>query len=121
MTDRYKSNGLRHLINATGYSLNGLVSAFREETAFRHELMALAILLPLALWFDVSPAERAVMIASLFVVLIVELINSAIEAAIDRIGLERHDLSGRAKDMGSAAVFLAMMLVPLCWGLILLT
>lgn len=121
MTESYKSRGFRHLINATGYSLSGLVTTFREEAAFRHELGLLAVLLPLAFWFDVNGVERAVMIGSLFLVLIVELINSAIEAAIDRIGMERHDLSGRAKDMGSAAVFLAIVQVFVCWGLILLT
>lgn len=120
MTANYKSRGLKHLINAAGYSVNGLITAFREETAFRHELMVFLLLLPLALWLDVSSAEKALMIAVLVLVLIVELINSAIEAAIDRIGLERHDLSGRAKDMGSAAVFLALMLVVLVWGVILL-
>lgn len=120
MTDTNKSRGIKHLINAAGYSFNGLVSAFREETAFRHELMAILLLLPLALWFDVSAVERALMIASLLLVLIVELLNSGIEAAIDRVGMERHVLSGRAKDMGSAAVFLALMLVVLVWGVILL-
>lgn len=120
MSTEYKSNGVKHLISATGYSVRGLRSAFREEAAFRHELSAFVILLPLALWLDVSAAERSILIASLVLVLIVELINSAIEAVVDRIGLERHELSGRAKDLGSAAVFLAMMLVLVCWGVILL-
>ena len=119
MSDSYKTKGFRHFLNAFDYSLSGLKAAFQQEAAFRHELSALCVLLPTAFWLDVSAAERAIMVASLFLVLIVELINSSIEAVVDRVGLERHPLSGQAKDMGSSAVFIAMMLVLLVWGIVL--
>jgi len=117
----YKSKGFTHFWNALNYSLLGLKAAFQQEAAFRHELSALCVLLPAAFWLEVSAVERAILVSSLFLVLIVELINSSIEAVVDRIGLERHPLSGQAKDMGSSAVFIAMMLVLLVWGIILLS
>jgi diacylglycerol kinase (ATP) len=112
--------GLRRLLNALGYSLHGLASAFRHEDAFRQEVLLAAVLVPVALLLDVSGPAKAVMIASVLLVLIVELLNSAIEAAIDRISLDQHRLSKRAKDIGSAAVFLSLLNVAVVWALVLL-
>ncbi|MDD3649976.1 diacylglycerol kinase [Immundisolibacter sp.] len=107
--------GLGRIARAAGYSFNGLRAAFAGEEAFRQELLIVAILSPLGWWLGRSAVERALLIASLLLLLIVELLNSAIEAAIDRIGPERHELSGRAKDMGSAAVFVALVLTGVVW------
>ncbi|KAF0191677.1 MAG: diacylglycerol kinase [Gammaproteobacteria bacterium] len=111
--------GLKRLVNATVYSWQGLVSAFRHEEAFRLELVLFAILAPLAYWLGDGGIARALLIGSLLLVLIVEVINSAIEAIVDRIGSERHELSGRAKDMGSAAVFIALVNAAAIWWLVL--
>lgn len=111
--------GLRRVINACGYSVQGFRTAWHNEAAFRQELTLAIILLPLALWLDVSTVERIALITVLALVIIVELINSAIEAAIDRIGPENHELSGRAKDLGSAAVFVALTLTVYVWAVIL--
>ena len=100
------------------YSYNGLREAIRVEAAFRQELLLLVVLLPIALWLPVTLTERALLIGVLFIVLIVEILNSALEAVVDRISLARHDLSRRAKDFGSAAVFLALTLTAIVWGLI---
>ncbi|WP_108652426.1 diacylglycerol kinase [Dongshaea marina] len=113
------NTGLIRIIKATGYSLKGFAAAFRHEAAFRQELLMAVILIPLALWLGDSGVERAVLIASVVLVMLVELVNSAIEAVVDRIGSERHELSGRAKDIGSAAVMLALLLMVVCWALIL--
>jgi diacylglycerol kinase (ATP) len=110
--------GLGRITRATGYSFNGLRAAFAGEEAFRQELLIVAILTPVALWLGQTAVERALLIASLLLLLIVELLNSAVEAAVDRIGPERHELSGRAKDMGSAAVFVALMLTGVVWLLV---
>lgn len=107
--------GLRRLINATGYSLQGLKAAWRHEAAFRQEMMLVLPLLPVALWLGTTMIQRAVLIFSLLLILIVELINSAIETAIDRIGLEHHELSGRAKNMGSAAVMVSLAAAAVVW------
>jgi diacylglycerol kinase (ATP) len=112
--------GFKRIFNAGGYSLAGLQAAFRGEAAFRQLVLANVVLIPLAFWLEVSRVERAVLIAACLLALIVELINSAIEAAIDRISLERHPLSKNAKDMGSAAQLVAMTLIALVWGIILL-
>lgn len=112
--------GLTRLLNAVGYSLAGFGSAYRHEEAFRQEVLLAAALVPIAFWLDVSGVERALMIASIVGVLIVELLNSAVEAAVDRISLENHRLAKRAKDIGSAAVFLALALTALVWASILL-
>jgi diacylglycerol kinase (ATP) len=114
------TRGLSHVIAACGYSLRGLRAAFKYEEAFRLELLALLIMLPLAFWLGQSPLEYALLIGALLLVLIVELINSAIEAVVDRVGIEHNELSGRAKDIGSAAVFLALLNSTVIWGLILL-
>lgn len=104
---------------ALGWSMNGLVAAVRHEPAFRLELYLFAILAPLALWLGRGGIERAVLLGSLLLVLIVEMVNSAIEAVVDKASPERHVLAGRAKDMGSAAVLLALINVIACWTLIL--
>ena len=103
---------------ATYYSYRGIKSAWINEAAFRQELAFMVILLPLAFWLGENGLQRAVLIAPCFLVVIVELINSAIEAVVDRIGPERHELSGQAKDMGSAAVFFALCLVVITWSLV---
>ena len=113
--------GFRRLVNATRNSLAGLVEAVRHENAFRQELILAAIFLPLAFWIGDTALERAVLIGALMVVLIVELLNSAIEATVDRISFENHRLAKRAKDIGSAAVMLALFNAALVWILILAT
>ena len=114
------ATGLQRLINATRYSLIGLGEAARRETAFQQELLLAALLVPLALWWGDNGTERALMIGSLVLVLIVELVNSAIEATVDRVSLDAHPLAKRAKDLGSAAVMLALGNVALVWLLVLL-
>lgn len=99
--------------------MRGFKACYAEEEAFRQEVWALIALLPLGLWLGETPLERAVLIGSLLIVPIVELLNSAIEANVDRVGLEHHELSGRAKDIASAAVFLSVVFGWVVWGLIL--
>ena len=111
--------GLRRMINAAGYSFAGLRAAFKYEDAFRQEVFLTALLIPLALYLEQDATSRILMIGSLFIVLITELFNSAIEAVVDRVSLERHTLAKRAKDIGSAAVFVALVNVTVTWGLIL--
>lgn len=113
--------GWRRLVNATGYSWAGLKAAWRNEEAFRQEGLLCAVLTPLALWLGHSPVEQALLIGSLLLVVIVELLNTGIEAAVDRIGPERHELSGRAKDIGSAAVFVSLLNAAVVWSLLLLS
>jgi diacylglycerol kinase (ATP) len=112
--------GVARVVNAAGYSWAGLTAAFRHEDAFRQEVFLLLVLVPLALYLGDTGIERALMIASLLGVLIVELLNSAVEAAVDRISLEHHHLIKRAKDMGSAAVMIALVNVAVVWALVLL-
>jgi diacylglycerol kinase (ATP) len=112
------NTGLRRIFNAFFFSLAGLRAAWVNEAAFRQECVLAVLLTPLGVWLGRSAVEHALLIGSLLLVLIVELLNSGIEAAIDRIGSERHRLSGRAKDLGSAAVFVALAMVFLVWGLI---
>lgn len=107
--------GLRRLSGALGFTLAGLRHAILHEAAFQQELAACAVLIPLAVCLPVSRLERLLLILSMGLVVLVELLNSAIEAAIDRISLERHPLSGRAKDLGSAAVGIALLMSMLCW------
>lgn len=114
-----RSTGFRHLINSTRYSLRGLRAAFRDEVAFRQELSLCVILLPLAIWLGREPVEWILLIGSCLLVLIVELLNSAVENVVDRIGPEHHELSGRAKDIGSAAVMLALAAAGMTWGILL--
>lgn len=112
--------GLRRIINATGYSLAGLRAAFIGEAAFRQLVLLNAVLIPLSFLLSVSRAERALLIAVCLLSLIIELFNSAIEAAIDRISLEQHPLSKNAKDMGSAAQMVGMTMIAVVWAIILL-
>ncbi len=112
------NTGIGRILRATKFSAQGISAAWKHEAAFRQELLLVVMLLPAAVWLGQTALERAVLIGSLFIVMIVELINSAIEAAIDRHGDEQHELSGRAKDMGSAAVFGSLLLVVVVWGLI---
>lgn len=111
--------GLPRLWRATVVSYWGLGYALRNEEAFRIEFAICLVMAPLALWLGHDKIERVVLLMSLFIVLITELLNSGIEVAIDRIGKEQHPLSGAAKDLGSAAVHLSLLQVPLVWGLIL--
>lgn len=110
-----KNTGIKRIILAAGYSIAGFKAAFRHEAAFRQELLLAVILIPLACWLKVESSQRVMMIAVLFLVLIVELLNSAIEAVVDRIGPQQHELSGRAKDLGSAAVLLSLLLTAYVW------
>lgn len=110
-----KATGIKRLVNAMGYSRDGLAATFRSEAAFRQECLAAAVLVPLAFFVAPDRVMLVLMIASLLLVLIVELLNSAIEATIDRFGPERHALAKQAKDGGSAAVLLALILAALVW------
>ncbi len=112
--------GLPRVIDAFRYSCQGFIAAWRNEAAFREECLLLLILIPLAYWLGASSLERVLLIVPGFLILIVELLNSAIEAVVDRIGEEHHVLAGRAKDMGSAAVFVAFVYMGISWLLILL-
>jgi diacylglycerol kinase (ATP) len=111
--------GLRRLWNALRYSLSGLRAAWDNEDAFRQEVWLAVLLIPLALWLPVSATQSALLAGSVLLVMIVELVNSAIEAAVDRISLDNHHLAKRAKDIGSAAVLLALVNLLLVWGLVL--
>ena len=112
--------GLRRILNAARYSLAGLVAAVRHEDAFRQELMLAAVLAPLGLWLGKTGFERALLVGCLLLVLIVELLNSAIEATVDRVSLDAHPLAKRAKDLGSAAVMTSLLLAGVTWLLVLL-
>jgi len=112
-------SGLARLRGALRASLAGLRAAWRYEAGFRQEVAACTVLVPLALWLPVSVLERLLLLGALIGVLIVELLNSAIEAVIDRISMEHNELSGRAKDLGSAAVLLSLILTALIWGIVL--
>ncbi len=121
MESPYKGKtGLQRLINATGYSISGLVEAVRNEDAFRMELAVAAIALPGGLWLGPTGIAKALLVGSVLIVLIVELLNSAVEATVDRISLEDHRLAKRAKDIGSAAVMLSLINAAAIWGLVLL-
>jgi len=113
--------GLARLKNALGYSLAGFVAAFRNEQAFRQVTLLAAVLIPLALWLPVATVERVLMIASVVLVAIVELLNSAIEAAVDRVSFRKHPLAKRAKDIASAAVLLSLINAAAVWLVILLS
>jgi diacylglycerol kinase (ATP) len=110
------NTGIRRIIRATRFSAQGFAQAWKHEAAFRQELALAAVLTPAAFWLGQTALERAALIGVLLLMLIVELLNSAIEAAIDRHGEEQHELSGRAKDLGSAAVFVVLVLVGVVWG-----
>jgi diacylglycerol kinase (ATP) len=112
--------GLVRLWNAFGYSLAGFRAAYKHEDAFRQEVWLALILVPLALWMPVTMIAKALMIGSVLLVIIVELLNSAVEATVDRISLENHDLAKRAKDIGSSAVLVSLINVVVVWALVLL-
>ena len=121
MTGPHKGiGGLRRVWHALHHSIDGLKAAFVHEAAFRQEVVLAALLIPAALWLPASALGKALMIASVLLVLIIELLNSAVEAAVDRISLEQHALAKRAKDAGSAAVLLALVNVVIVWVLVLL-
>ena len=110
------NTGIRRIIRAVKYSAQGFRSAWKNEAAFRQELLTVVALIPAAFWLGRTVIEQAMLIAVCLLVLVVELLNSAVEAAIDRIGPEQHVLSGRAKDMGSAAVFVVIAIVVVVWS-----
>jgi diacylglycerol kinase (ATP) len=116
---KHAAGFIAQLWNGTRYSLRGLGAAWTHELAFRAEVGVLLLILPAALWLGTDNLARALLIGSWLLVLVVELLNSAIEAAVDRLGPERHELAGRAKDLGSAAVFVAIVLASLVWALCL--
>jgi len=113
-------NVIGHIINAFRYSYAGLESAWKNELAFRGEVVVATIMIPLGIWLGRAAVEQALLIASILLILLTELLNSALEAVVDRIGPERHELSKRAKDMGSAAAFISMVTAALVWIVIAL-
>ncbi|CAH1903788.1 Diacylglycerol kinase [Candidatus Nitrotoga sp. HW29] len=115
----HKTSGLRRLVNALRYSLSGLFLAWRDESAFRQEAIFAIVLVPVAFMVPVDVTQRVLLVASVMLVLMVEMINSSIEAVVDRISLDIHPLAKKAKDMGSAAVLLALMNAILIWAMIL--
>src|SRR5271155_3734056 len=119
MTDRNKPTGISRLIRSFGYSFQGFRLAWREEAAFRQELGLSVVVIPAGLYFGNSGVERALLIMPMLLILVVEFLNSAVEAVVDRSGTERHPLAGMAKDMGSAAVLLSFILLGTVWLLIL--
>jgi diacylglycerol kinase (ATP) len=112
--------GWRRILFAFGYSMKGFKACYELEEAFRQEVIALIVLVPLGLWLGTTPVERALLVGSLLLVPVVELLNSAIEANVDRVGLERNELSARAKDIASAAVFMSIAFAMTIWALILI-
>jgi len=115
----HNTKGIKRLIKALAWSLSGLKKAFQDEIAFKQEVILFIILAPLGIWLGETNVEKCLLVGALFLVLIVELLNSALEATVDRIGEEIHPLSGKAKDIGSAAVVLALLNAGVVWALIL--
>lgn len=111
---------LQRIIRAAGYSMKGLKSAYTNEPAFRQEIWCSIVLIPLAFWLGNDVIEKILLLGTVFLVLIIELLNSAIESVVDKIGSDFHELSGRAKDIGSAAVFMVMVLLAITWLLIII-
>jgi diacylglycerol kinase (ATP) len=118
-TGKPGNTGITRIIKATGYSLQGLKAGWKHEAAIRQELMLLVIALPVAMLVDVTLVEKILLVGVLVLLFVTELLNSAIEAVVDRIGVEHHELSGRAKDLGSAAVMIMLLFSAVTWGLIL--
>jgi diacylglycerol kinase (ATP) len=110
--------GLKRIAYATVFSISGLRAAWRNEAAFRQECVLALILIPAAFWLGRTAVERSLLIGTVLLVLIVELLNTAVESIVDRVGTDHHELSGQAKDQGSAGVFVSLMLTLLVWGLI---
>jgi diacylglycerol kinase (ATP) len=119
MSHRHKPTGITRLLRAFGYSFQGFQHAWREEAAFRQELALSLGVIPLGLYLGHSGVERALLVSPMLLILVVEILNSAVEAVVDRSGTERHPLAGMAKDMGSAAVMLSFVLLGTVWLLIL--
>jgi diacylglycerol kinase (ATP) len=119
MSDRHKPTGILRLLRAFGYSLQGFRYAWREEAAFRQEAGLALLVIPAGLYLGRSGVERALLVSPMLLILVVEILNSAVEAIVDRHGTERHPLAGMAKDMGSAAVMLSFVLLGTVWLLIL--
>ena len=120
MKSPYKGKtGLRRLINAFGYSIAGTLAAFKHEDAFRQEVVLTIVLTPAALYFGETAIDQALMISSLLLIVVVELLNSSIEATVDRISVKHHKLAKRAKDIGSAAVFFSLFNAAVIWFLLL--
>ncbi|POU04407.1 MULTISPECIES: diacylglycerol kinase [Enterobacteriaceae] len=113
------TTGLTRIIKAAGYSWKGVRAAWLNEAAFRQESVAVILAVVIACWLDVDAITRVLLIGSVVLVMIVEILNSAIEAVVDRIGTDFHELSGRAKDMGSAAVLMSILLALATWGILL--
>ena len=114
-----KNRGISRLINAFWYSLAGFKAAWKNEEAFRQEIILAILVIPAGLWIGTTATQRALLIGTYFLIPLTELLNSAIEAIVDRMGPERHVLSGRAKDLGSAAVLLIICVVVIVWGFII--
>lgn len=110
--------GIARVVDAFGYSMKGFAAVWKYEAAFRQEVGLAVILIPAAFWLAQTPVELILLIASVFWVLMAELANSSVEAVVDRTGSERHELSGRAKDIGSALVFVSLVLLVIVWGII---
>ena len=120
MKSPYKGKtGIKRLVNAFGYSIAGTLAAFKHEDAFRQEVILAAILTPIAIYYGETGIDQALMISSLLLIIIVELLNSSIEATVDRISVKHHKLAKRAKDIGSAAVFFSLINAAVIWFLIL--
>ena len=113
------NTGLSRIIKATGYSWQGVCAAYRYEAAFRQEMWLCSVMIPLGLYLGDNGIEKALLVSSVILLPLTEILNSALEAVVDRIGEEQHELSGRAKDMASAAVALAMVLTTVVWILVL--
>ena len=113
------NTGLKRIIKATGYSIQGLKAAWKHEAAIRQEVALLLVALPIIVLVDVTLVEKILMLSGLLILIAIELVNSAIEAIVDRVGVEHHELSGRAKDIGSAAVMVMLLLNAINWALIL--
>jgi diacylglycerol kinase (ATP) len=118
MAHHNQTKGIKRVYNATLYSMAGIRAAYRTEAAFRQELLLCIILIPLAFWLGTSAVERALLVASCLLVLITELLNSSIEVVVDRISAEHNELSGKAKDISSAAVFISLWTAGIVWALI---
>ena len=115
----HKNKGWQRILKATGFSLKGLRAAWVNEAAFRQECIACLVLLPAALYLDVTMVEKLLLVSCCLLVLVVELLNSALEAVVDRVGLEYHELAGRAKDIASAAVFVSIVWAIIVWGVVI--
>lgn len=118
MNQHNRTTGIRRIWNAAHYSIAGIRAGWNHEAAFRQEIVLCLALIPAAFWLGNTTVERVLLISSCLLVLIIELLNSAVEATVDRISTDLHTLSGRAKDMGSAAVFISLLIVVVTWGLI---